>query len=537
VQQKHWVAWAVVASSILGTLFREPLGDFIYDILTNLFPDDHQPAQIIAAFLKTYWPWALAALSAMVVLVVYGQNSWFRRRQPSLEPSASPDTQPTITASCGSPVVTGSVTAGDRTTITIGGGTTVDVNRLAEQLIEPYRQQLTDFQQREQLYQDQIRALTDTITALAEQRRQPDAPPGIEVALARLHQGETEDAERIFETIVDRRAADIQEAAAALRHLGTLAFLHDINKALHAYRRSVELDPDNAEGWNQLGYLLYRVGQPDEAVAAYKRVYRIGEETGHLTFQAIASNNLGIMYQIRRDLEKAETRQRKALTLHETIGNKEGMAIAYSSLGHVYRIRGALEKAETKYRKALTLHETIGNKEGMAIAYSNFGNLYWTQGKLEQAEMMCQKAIALREAVGSKEITANAYGTLGNVYWTQGKLEQAETKYRKALALHETIGNKEGIAIAYDNLGIMYQIRGDLEKAETMHRKALTLHETIGNKQGIAKAYGNLGIMYQTRGALEKAETKYRKALSLFQQISAMPQVEQTRDRLRKLRE
>ena len=84
------VAWVVVASSILGTLFREPLGDFIYDILTNLFPDDDQPAQIIATFLKTYWPWALAALSAMVVLVVYGQNPWFRRRQPSPKNAGRP---------------------------------------------------------------------------------------------------------------------------------------------------------------------------------------------------------------------------------------------------------------------------------------------------------------------------------------------------------------------------------------------------------------------------------------------------------------
>jgi Flp pilus assembly protein TadD len=70
-----------------------------------------------------------------------------------------------------------------------------------------------------------------------------------------------------------------------------------------------------------------------------------------------------------------------------------------------------------------------------------------------------------------------------------------------------------------------------------MHRKALTLHETIGNKEGIANAYGNLGIMYQIRGDLDKAEAKYLKALSLFQQIGAMPQVEQTKDRLRKLHE
>jgi hypothetical protein len=34
--------------------------------------------------------------------------------------------------------------------------------------------------------QDQIRVLTDTITALVKQRQQPDALPGIEAALAKL---------------------------------------------------------------------------------------------------------------------------------------------------------------------------------------------------------------------------------------------------------------------------------------------------------------------------------------------------------------
>ena len=39
---------------------------------------------------------------------------------------------------------------------------------------------------------DQIRVLTDAITALAEQRQQPDALPGIEAALAKLQQEETD---------------------------------------------------------------------------------------------------------------------------------------------------------------------------------------------------------------------------------------------------------------------------------------------------------------------------------------------------------
>jgi hypothetical protein len=50
---------------------------------------------------------------------------------------------------------------------------------LPNKLAKPYRKQLTDLQQREQMCQDQIRVLTDAITAWAKQRQQPYTLPGI----------------------------------------------------------------------------------------------------------------------------------------------------------------------------------------------------------------------------------------------------------------------------------------------------------------------------------------------------------------------
>src|SRR5262249_20815741 len=107
-----------------------------------------------------------------------------------------------------------------------------DVAALAGVLEARYKDQLAELRAREAADQDQIRALTETVTALAQQRTQPDAPPGIDNALAELSQGRAAAAEAIFESVVARKASDIQEAAKAFYHLGTLAFLHDTFKAL-----------------------------------------------------------------------------------------------------------------------------------------------------------------------------------------------------------------------------------------------------------------------------------------------------------------
>jgi tetratricopeptide (TPR) repeat protein len=187
---------------------------------------------------------------------------------------------------------------------------------VARRLVETQQQA---FQQREQAYQDQIRALTAAVTALTQQQAQPDPPPGIHEALIQLAQGKLEAAEAIFQSVVTRRASDIDEAATALRHLGALAFLHDTTKLLQAYRRAVELDPDNAEGWTQLGHLLVRTGQVDHAADAFRKVLTRGAETSDDSLLASAYGNLGIVYQIRGDLDQAEAMHRRALELFQEI--------------------------------------------------------------------------------------------------------------------------------------------------------------------------------------------------------------------------
>lgn len=56
---------------------------------------------------------------------------------------------------------------------------------------------------------------------------------------ALLAQGQTAEAEAIFQAITERgEAEDIREAATAYRHLGALAFPGDTEQALDAYRRA-----------------------------------------------------------------------------------------------------------------------------------------------------------------------------------------------------------------------------------------------------------------------------------------------------------
>jgi tetratricopeptide (TPR) repeat protein len=364
----------------------------------------------------------------------------------------------------------------------------VDAGKLAREMVGPLQGQLEAKDQ-------QIKALTEAITALSKTGA---SAASINAALQELEQGHTAQAQAIFAEVLRSKEAEgkqaNKEAAAAARHLGALAYMNDTKAALAAYRKAVELDPDNADGWNQLATLFLRTGE----------------------------------------LAKAEEAYHKVLALGEAHQDKKEQAWAVGNIGNMYLIHGDLDKAEEMYRKALALHEALGSKEDMAIQYGNIGIMYYARGDLKKTEEMLRKSLALHEALSSKRSMAGDYINLGVMYQTHGELDKAEEMHKKALALHEVLDSKDGMAGAYGNLGIVYANRGELDKAEEMHKKALALDEALGNKGAMATNYANLGRVYAQRGNFTQAEAYWKKSLSLFQEMKhpAAKQVQQWLDEL-----
>ncbi|MGH8569106.1 MAG: tetratricopeptide repeat protein, partial [Gammaproteobacteria bacterium] len=234
--------------------------------------------------------------------------------------------------------------------------------------IEALTEQLRSKDLQGQEYQDQVKALTETVQALAKKQ---DAP-GVKEALAALAQGQTQKAKTIFAKTVEAKTAEgaaaKPEAAEAARHLGALAFLDNTEEALRWYRRAVELDPGNADGWNRLGHLYQRTGQLDQAEAASRKAVTLGKANGGREAIAAGTGNLGPIYRT-RDLDRAEEMLKKSLAIEEKLGHQEGMATAYGNLGIIYRTRGELDQAEEMHKKALAINEQLGHQPGMATAY------------------------------------------------------------------------------------------------------------------------------------------------------------------------
>ncbi|MCJ7728633.1 MAG: tetratricopeptide repeat protein [Sedimentisphaerales bacterium] len=268
---------------------------------------------------------------------------------------------------------------------------------------------------------------------------------------------------------------------------------------------------------NECTGVLLILGLLDEALSLSVRALGMVEKDSEE--QAMVLGNLGQVYQIRGELNKAEEALKKALRIDKRIGCMKNIAGDFDNLGLLYIKKGKLDKAEEFLNKSLKLHKKIGQLDGIASDYRNLGLIYKTRGELDKAEEMHKKALGIDEMIVSPKGISCDYGNLGVIYGMRGELDKAKEMFQKTLEIDERIGWLEGIASSYCSFGQIYRKEGRLEKAEEMYKKSLTIAEKIGVQEGIAIQCYNLGMIYEERGDLGMAREYGEKARDLYKKI------------------
>jgi tetratricopeptide (TPR) repeat protein len=208
-------------------------------------------------------------------------------------------------------------------------------------------------------------AADDDIDLLALARN----PRGVEVA-------ELESKLRARADKHEQRGDDERRISAEYwRHLGALAFLHDLKKAEDAYRRSTILDPDNLDGRYWHGRTLFRMGNLKGARRSSEELRRRAATSGDTIREAAATGDLAEICQVTGDLDQAEDLALRSLALWKKIDSRDGEASEYTGLGLIYSDRGDLDKAEKMHRKSLKLYEELSDDVGIATQLGNLGNI------------------------------------------------------------------------------------------------------------------------------------------------------------------
>lgn len=240
--------------------------------------------------------------------------------------------------------------------------------------------------------------------------------------------------------------------------------------------------------WSALGWQLTLGGQYQAAIAAVEEAVRQCDAGGGQPAQTAAMlNRLALVLQSTDDYQRPEGLYRTALRLWERSGAAGGDAVTAvtNNLGYLYLMRGELERAEPPLREALrTRHLRHGLLHAdTARSIHNMGYLRLKQGAARAARRYLRLALAVRRRVLPALSLATAFTLLlvAGAEAEGGNLALAEALANEALAMRRAlVGERhDDVADAMLHQGDIILRGGDRARARAIYSAALALAREV----------------------------------------------------------
>ena len=154
-------------------------------------------------------------------------------------------------------------------------------------------------------------------------------------------------------------------------------------------------------------------------------------------------------------------------------------ATDYENLGRLFAILSEHDKAQEYLEKALRIRKELCNRNGEASCYAHLGALFLSLRKYPKADKYLEHSLAITKEIGDKHGEADVYGHFGIISHHLHDYEKAQEYHKKVLAIYEEIGDRNGEAVEYANLGECFQSLGRSNVAEKYINRALLISKNI----------------------------------------------------------
>lgn len=230
----------------------------------------------------------------------------------------------------------------------------------------------------------------------------------------------------------------------------------------------------------------------------------------------------------RRDLDQGLKWMEEGKALMLQIGNDEHLAELVNNLGVLYEMKGDLDKAMEHFQWSLRLVKKYNDSVGMPYTLEHISGIYYHRANYKEALRL------LDEAYRWRLMRADSNG-LGQNLANQLEVHFAATNYRKATQMAATlvsiarrVGNADLVRHAFKMGAQAYASLGDYKNAwdwESQHR---LMHDSLFNERNNARI---LDLEKKYELARREEENQRLKEQSTQQQL-ALLQAQQSRNYL-----
>jgi len=302
--------------------------------------------------------------------------------------------------------------------------------------------------------------------------------------------------------------------------------LKDLKKAIAAYQRSVDMEPENLDAMRSLGMALLSNNQLDEALKQFQQLAESDPE------DVTALNRIAEIQRRQGKFTQALASARKAATK-----DPNSLEAAYNE-GLLLDVLGRYDEAAAVYSKTIEQKEhangayTQEEKSNLSAFLERLGAVYHEQNKTNEAVATFQKMIDL-----GGEFAKRGYQAQVDTYRDARMFDQATATCRKAVAanpndrdlklllawqLADTGKLDEGLSIAngmltgQPNDREVYMQISELQQRQRHWKEA---DEALAKAEPLSISKDDKINFYFRKGALAEREKRYDQAEQLFHKV------------------
>jgi tetratricopeptide (TPR) repeat protein len=324
---------------------------------------------------------------------------------------------------------------------------------------------------------------------------------------------------------------------------------------------------DRGKGSLRLAYIRWRLGELEEAEAAYRESLSIYQQL-HTEFPTDPRYRyelgrtydlLGVLIVSTKRWKEAEAAYDSALGILQSLTAEfssipdysSELARAHLNLGHLWAQTGRPTPAEAAYGEAIALYRRLAtefpddplHREGLSRTFVNLGVLFEQTGQPHKAEKSYLDALLVQKDLAAKYPTETAFTqiigqsqhNLGNVLFSQRRWPEAESAYREALTIRNKLAAefptvpeyRMQLAFSYGGLGRLLDFSRRTVEAEAVYNSATPIFKKLvadfpgvpEYKARLAGHHQNIGLLLANANQHEKAEQAFRESVALCEKL------------------
>ena len=277
--------------------------------------------------------------------------------------------------------------------------------------------------------------------------------------------------------------------------------------------------------YNNWGY-SYRVRDKySESLMYYKKALKMpGRVTEAKKHKARVLNNMGYIYYLLGDIERAKTYVGRGLNIRRNLDIPYELGLSYNTFGLIMEDGGRIPAAMDLYTKAYQAFESARSSRGRALARINLGRMKRFMNDFDLAIIELKEAERTFRLLKDPDKLIEALNEMGSAYREMGDWDNALKYLNESLELSVALEKKHQQADTLDDIGVTYykmalqktdkEQKDYIKQAAAFAVKSQKIAQSEGFDFFIAKADIVLGDIAYLQGEYNKAFNQYFNATS-----------------------